>query len=793
MRNLTNLNTKGSDRLFVISSMICVLYIMLRVFLAGGGAFSPQTVFLNLLSLLAVVTAVISRFLSNGLILPRKSLLLTMLLFSAAVLISSFSGYYYIARIMAVNWISDIMIFFAVVITARDAKIFRIYLSVLGGLMYAVVVYALYQKVFALDYLRELTLKLPGFQDILRSRGILIVQAFISKVEGGFVDGGLGVAAGLCAFSLLCMLLLLSIKRLQDYRFRYDILLFFSMLGVVLSGSIYGIFLGKVFQCIVLYLVIKFRSGVCKDSLLVIGWTGLVTVFSLIMVLGVWLATDGFLAQLVFASLWYFELEFLLVRFNNGLNKTGEYYIGLGFIIFIILLLIPVLLAPVTSDLRAISDLLKHRLQLKLLPSLTALKAFTASPFSGWGLDNFSEVHAQFKSPQEIGLGRAGNLYAQIMADGGVILAVAFMLMQLVVIFTGKAERRLHKEVTLSAEVLQKPVRYACILAFILFYVPTVLGVFDHMGLSFFLHEFYDMLQGASSSFMSFMVHFLVNFILLPLLFVLGYRRVWLKSRDCDFGWSEKLLKLGLISFLLYGLSSDLLYFPGLSGLFWVFAGLLLSRQRSWGMLNIRVRLRSRLSYMLILFGLCWGIWGIWNDFVAAAAERAVYAGVGSERDGESLERKLAIVQSAILRSSGNADLYIIRGNILLNQYRTGNNHDAAKFSAAVASFERAISIRSFASDYPVRLATVLSEFSATGNKQRICRLYESAIELYPYNTRYYYNYARYLYDHKMLEEASEQAKHAVALSSKVDNDPATRLRRYEVYKMRGIAKGDVF
>ncbi len=793
MRNSTNLNTRGSDRLFVVSSMVCVLYIMLRVLLAGGGAFSPQMVFINLLSLLAVETAVISRLLSNGLILSRKSLLLSLLLFVAVVVLSALSGYYYTARILAVNWISDIMIFIAVVITARDKTIFRIYISVLGGLLFAVVAYALYQKVFALDYLRELTLKLPAFQDTLRSRGILIVQAFIARVENGWVDGGLGVAEALCAFSLLSMLLLLSMKLVENYRFRYDLPLFISLLGVLLSGSVYGVFLGKAVQCLVLYRVIKFRTGLVKDGLLIIGWTGLITVLSLVLVLGVWLAADGFLAQLVFAVFWYFELEFLLVRFSNGLNKSGEYYIGLGFIILVLLLLFAVLIAPVSSDLRGISDLLKHRLQQRLLPSLTAVKAFLASPFSGWGLDNFSEVHSQFKAPQEIGLGRAGNLYAEIMADGGILLLTVFLILQLVLVFAGKAERRLHQEMNLAAEMLHTPVRYVCVLAFIVFYVPVIFGVFDHMGLSFFLHELYDAMQGVSSALPALAVHFMVNFVLLPLMFILGYSRLWVKSRNCDLGWSEKLLKLALLCFLLYGLSGDLLYFPGLSGLFWVFAGLLVSRQRSWGMLNIRVQLRSRVAYMLIIIGLCWGIWGVWDDFVASTAERAVYAGVGAEEGSEQFEQKLAIVESAIQRSGGNADLYIIRGNILLKQYRAAQNQDTAKFTAAVNSFEQGIFLRPFASDYPVRLASALAEFSAPEDSERICRLYESAITLYPYNTRYYYNYARYLYDHGMQEESRRQAKQAVALSSKFDNDPATRLRRYEVYKMRGIAKGSVF
>lgn len=396
MRKSTNFNTTGSDAVFLFSGFICILYIVLRVLLAGGGVFSPQTVFINGLALLGFTFAVLSRLMSNGLILPSRLFILALgagVLATGIILLRAwFGGYIFSAEVLAGNWLADLFIFLAVMLTARERTAFRIYVSSLGAMLGVTGVYALYQKVFALEYLRDIALNSAAFREDISLKGVTVAQAFIERIEDGWVDGGFGSEAALCAFSLAVVILILGLRKNRNYEFSFDPALLLGLLGVTLSRSTYGIILGKIFEIAVLYRMIMLKQSRPKDLLLVVGGAGMLTIMGLIFSLAVWLAAGSIPALLILAVCWYFEVEFLSLRYSSDQVKPGEYLVGTGVIVLLILLGAVVLISPAESELGYIRTAVYYNLLDLSFSVKSAWAAFTDMPLFGWGLDNYIEV-----------------------------------------------------------------------------------------------------------------------------------------------------------------------------------------------------------------------------------------------------------------------------------------------------------------------------------------------------------------------------------------------------------------
>ena len=794
MRDSTNYNTRGSDLLFRVSCIICALYIIMRVILAGTVIFSPQVIFLNGVALLALITAIVSRLLSNGLILPRRLLLLALFISIAAVGIAvikaGLSGYLYPALTLAVDWLADIMIFLAVLITARERNVFRLYASMLGAGLSITGVYALYQKIYALDYLREIALNSGVFRDSMRAQGEMIAQAFITRIGDGWVDGGFGSSGILCAFSLLLVVFFFGMTK-REKTFYFNGVLFLGLAGVALAGSIYGFILVKVFEVLVLYRLRLDRSMKVRGLLLVSGGVGVLTFLSLILVVGVWLALGGFVAVLALVFLWYYEFELLQNRYSTGSYKSAEYLIGIGILVLLVLLMLVLILAPTGSELADIRDIMQHNLSAVLYPLQAALRAFREAPVVGWGLDNFSEIHAGYKCSMATGLGSAGNIYAEMLADGGILLCGAFLLLCGVILFAGAVERREHREIGSGQNRFKYFGSLLIIGAFGFSYLMVALGIFEHVGANYFFSELFQSPVSALSrngAVMPLLVHFLVNFILLPGIGIYGFKTVWINSRELDFTEIEGFIRLALGALLLYGLVEDILYTPALSGIFWVTAGMLLARQRAWGMLNFRPVVSKILSYLVILLGLFWGTWVIWENFVGSLAEKTVLTNTVDMKNAAELESEIAELKKVISRSPGNAELYIQLGNLRLRLAVLRDRVSAEDYSTALDSIRKGIELRPAAAEYLVNLARALEQCDLMKNTAEIDELYRKAEGLYPLNARFYYLYARCLSAQGRTTEARAQAKTAIRLSTVYDRDPATRLRSYEMYMVRGIA-----
>ena len=798
MRDPTNVNTRGSDRIFYLSSAVCVVYIIMRVLLADTMFFSPQTVFLNGVALVALVTALISRLLSNGLILPQKKLLVVLGIFilclSIAVLHAQAVGYYNSASSVLENIISDIFVFFAVMITARERNVFRVYVSSLGAMICVVGVYALYQKIYALDYLHDIALNSTSFRDSLKSKGEVLVQAFIQRIEDGWIGGGFGDAAALCAFSILVIIILSGVRSKEQHRFKFDVVLFLGIVGVVFSESLYGIVLCKLFELILLYKFVKVKSRFYRDFLLVFGGVGVTTIFSLILSLALWLAVGSVIGLITLSLLWYFEFEYLRIRYSTGINKSSEYLVGLGALVLILLLLAVIIISPAESELGYFRDFSIFKVSKAFISASAALKAFLAAPVFGWGLDNFSDVHSLYKSPVSTGLGRASNIYLQLLADGGIVLFGGFILVTGVMLFSGSVERRGHKEVEFKGSEFKKMGPSLIIASFVISYVFVALGIFDHMGVRYFFNELLARPESSivrNVSITPLVVHFLVNFFLLPFIGVYGFKKIWVLSRDIDLSFVEGTLKLSLIAFLFYGICMDFLYLPTLGGIFWVVGGLLISRKRSWGMLNFGHRFRAVLIYCVLLLGLGWGVWGTWESFVSSITERVAFSNIGVSGDTVKVRAGVKAFDNALVYSPKNADLYVERANLIITLYGLQPEKvSSTELEKAMSDVNTAIKLRPYESSYLIVLARMLEVFDYNENKEKIATLYRTAHAIYPNNARYIYLYAKYLMKCGDTQNAKLEAAKAIKLNTDFDYDPTTRLKKFQIYKARGIVNG---
>ena len=798
MRDTTNINTSGSDKVFYISAGLCMLYIIMRVLLADTVFFSPQTIFINGIALAAVVTALISRLLSNGLILPQKKLLVVLGFFILCVIISVLRaqsvGYYNSASSVLENIISDVFIFFAVVITARDKDVCRVYVSLLGAMMCVVGVYALYQKIYALDYLHDIALNSAVFRDNLKSKGEILVQAFIQRIEDGWIGGGFGNAEALCAFSIVLIIILSGIRIKEPYKFKFNAVLSFGIVGIVFSGSVYGIVLFKLFELILLYKLVKVKRGFCNDFLLVIGGVGVTTIFNLIISLALWLVVGSILGLIIFSLLWYLEFEYLKFRYYIGINKTSEYLIGIGILVLLILMLVVIIVSPAGSELGYFKDFSIFKISKAFVPASSALKAFWAAPIFGWGLDNFSEVHSLYAIPASIGLGRASNIYLQLLADGGVVLFGGFILLISVLLFSGSVERRSRREIEYKESKFKKMGPAIIIASFAISYAFVAFGVFDHMGGRYFFNELFASPESSivrKASIVPLIVHLLVNFFLLPFIGLYGFKKIWALSSNMDYSFAEEVLKLSLIALVFYGICIDFIYLPAIGGIFWIVCGLLVSRQRAWGMLNLGHWFRSILIYCVLLLGLSCGVWGVWESFVASVAEREAFLNIGVSGDIAKIKTGIAAFNNALVYSPDNADLYVERANLVMQLYGLDPKKvSSMELKKAITDVNVGIKLRPFESSYLIVLARMLETLGYKENIERIDALYRAAHVIYPNNARYVYLYANFLLKCGNMQGAKLQAANAIKINTDFDHDPITRLKKFQIYKARGIVNG---
>lgn len=795
MRDSTRKNTKGSDSLFMISCALCTLYIIMRALSAGAAASSPQTYIFGALSLASMLSAVLSRLLCNGLILPPPKIIAAIVLAVVFVLFSVLNAtlfnYGYSAKSMGFVWISDILIFIAVLLTARERNVFRLYASTIASSVVVVGVYSLYQKIYALDYLQAIASDSAAFKNSIRSKGMIVAQAFIDRLEDGWVGGGFGSDTALCAFSLLVTFFFFGIKKKNQDGIVFDIALIMGIMGIVISGSCYGVLLGKIFEVVVLFKVARTNESWIKRVLLVLGGVGMLSFMGAVLAIGLWLVTGSVIAEVVFVMLWYVEIEVLRVRYGFERYKNAEYLIGIGFLVTLCLVVAMVILAPNTSELGYLKGYIYYRVYECSFTMSAAWQAFLDAPIFGWGLDNFTEVHSIYKSPFGSSLGRAGNLYLEILADGGVALFCAFVTLLGVLLFSGSAERREHREVDFDAARFESAGAYLIIAGFVVSYAFVLIGLSEHMGLEYFIRELTsspESFYARGVSIIPLVVHFIVNLVFLPVLGFFAFKRLWIMSSGIDYEGVVFYIRLSLIALLLYSVSGDYLFHPALSGFFWVMIGLLLARQRSWGMLSFRSRARNALAYIMLLIGIIWGTWVVWEGLVAATAESVAMANAGRYKSIEQIERAITAFDRAILLSDSNAELHIERANLLLQLYSLSDGGvDKDIIDGVIVGINKAIKARPNSSEYRGALARVLAMYYPIERKNEIVALYGAAQNLYPHNAKYPYTFAKYLSDNGDYEAAEVQAKKAIEIDSKCDFDHSTKLKSYELYKARGI------
>ncbi len=788
--------SRGSHLLLLLSVFCSGAYILLRAITAGLVVFNPQAVFTDGIALVGVLAAVTSMLLSNGLLLPKRLVVLAISLLAVGCIAALFrageEGYFYPAFNLFADWVADLLIFIAIVLTARMKSVFRFYAASIGGATAIVGVYALYQRLFALEYLRDIAVNSSAFKENIRALGEVAAQAFIKRMEEGWVGGGLGSNLALAAFALLFIFFFFGVRVGNKRGFVLDGAMFMGLVCVVISGSMLGILVAKICEIILLRRVVKYPAGKGRDLLLACGGVGVLSLFGVMLTLGVWLLAGNIAAQLVLAVLWYIEIELLRLRYSSGQNKPAEYLVGILMLVFLLVLMCMFWLLPGNNELGYLRELYRYKLSAYTGAIQAGIAAFQQSPVLGWGLDNFSEVRSLFVLPGASAQGRVGNLYVQLLADGGILLLLGVLAGSGLLLFGGDVERRAYKDIAVEPDFLYRAGNYLVAGCFVLTYGLVFLGFFDHMGLEYLLRELFstpDSFIARGLSTFPLFINLLVVLLLLPLAGILGFKMVWLLSRDLEFAFTAMALRVSLLAFLVFSLGFDSLYHPTLSGFFMVGMGLLVARQQIWGRLNLKPIKAKIIAYMVVILGLAWGAWGVWAGFVCASSERLTSLAALRAEKSEDLQQAIAAYTLALKLAEGNADYYV--GRAVLQMRLVADNAGiptAEELAAVTAAIEQAMTLRPYSSQYRITLAQILGRYAPLAEQQRVQELFQSAHKLYPSNPRYAYYYAKYLQEIGAQEAAREWARKAIELNSRHFRDLALSLGRYELYSARGIA-----
>ena len=792
MRRVINAFSNRSDYLFIIAAFFCGCYIFMRGIAAGIEGFSPEDYFLNFFSLTGLLTAILSRLLCNGLLLPARRILFTLVLFllavSSAYFIASLMNYRFLAVNQGSLWLSDILIFLAVIITARDRNTFKFYCALLKTIIVVVGIYAFYQRLYVIDYLHQMFNDSEVFRSKLFAKGPVATQLFIERIKDGWVGGGFEDAHALTAFALLLTFFSFGVKKEKIGKYT-SITLFAGLLCIALSGSWYGILIAKVTEIIFLKREINSDKSAVKQFLTLIGSVGISSIFTITVTLIFFTVTDILVADVVFSVFWYIEIIVLREHVKTGI-KNYEYFEGFVFILIVVVLGLLIFFSSSISNLGTFADLCRYMAEGEISELSIVWNTFISSPVFGWGLGNYLEILPYFQTTVVTVPSGIISLYLKFLADGGIILLGGFLFFVITLLFTGRVERREYIELSKKYNGYKKIGSMIILFAFIIIYFFVFSGLFDRMGVDCLVLEIYKSSESfllRTGNYFPVIFHFLVNCFLLPVIALYIFRNSF--DSDMDFTAAVPLLKLSLGAFLLFSFSGDYLYHSALSGYFWILSGMLVSRERVWGILNMKAGVRNILAYAILLLAFFWGVWGMWSGFARSSVEREALNFAGNHASLESLHKAFELTETALELSGGNADLYIQKADFLLQKYELSGKSEIPikEYREIDRIIRKAIELRPFSGLNCIFMADFQAKYNIKNNTESE-KFYRKAIKLNPFNARYCYLFALYLQSKGDYMQAREFAVKAVKLNLYYINDFRVGLNRFEVAKAREIA-----
>lgn len=760
------------DQLKKWSVYITTFYICLRPLGVGLDLSEPEGGFLYSLALVSAVLSISFSLLSGSSILPRKSFTIPLVVFSLLTLCSIFtassSGYLQPALDLGHVWFSDLLIFIAVYISAKDSNVCKLYVSCLVSALVVVGLYTLYQKLYSIEYLQKISLSSDSFQGVMEKGSASHKQGFLIRLGSTRPSGPFAYANALAAYSLLLVPLGLY---LSEHKICKSLLIkicaLCGLIALTLSGSKAGIAIGICVEFFVFAYIFSHISGhFIKGVLSTIATVGL----SLAIIFGLcfffWVNLSPTISQIALPIMLLSQITLLFK--NKELIARSKICMSLGLLATLAFATLCVLLFSTSSPtfLLQVKEQLTKHLTVRINYWLAAIEAIKVNPFTGWGLDNFGELYPQFKQATGWEVRRVHNHILQLAVDGGILYPISFIWLVGALLFTTNKTPTVADTHCTSATNIPylKVGKYASIGAFFLTYLLSFSGVFNGLGFEFITLELFndtESMRATQHTLVPLLIHISVNLILIPVFFLMTICATWKELENVDLNKVCVFLKVGVAAVVLHSLFDFTPYHAVISSTLCIAAGIILACKRCS---NSSKASQSKpiLAVMVIIIGVLFFFLVVHPVFKGGKQKNtATKASIGIVAN-EDLESTLQVNADALSYRPNDAELHISRAFLLL---QAAYSNSELGYTPNDAREELEIAVKLSPENAANRMT--LGEFLNTTypqEKDKIDNLFYTGISKYPLKAAYHLLYAKFLWRTGNKTKAKTEAALAVNL-----------------------------